>query len=220
MSGGYGPRTVFITVMTTFALTACSQQPAEPAGSSPVGTGAPVIVPGSPGTPARTATPGERVGPSPSPTVAADVRFAEGMIPHHRQALEMTSMVEARTSTATIRAFARQITAAQRPEIKAMTAWLAELDRSVPDGHRHEQGASYGMATQEELNALRAARGTVFDRMFLQLMTRHHEGAVKMAGEQLAGGRDQRMRMMAKDVYSGQSIEIARMRQILESLPA
>ncbi|MCP2354988.1 uncharacterized protein (DUF305 family) [Nonomuraea thailandensis] len=148
------------------------------------------------------------------------MRFAEGMIPHHRQALEMTSMVEARTSTATIRAFARQITAAQRPEIKAMTAWLAELDRSVPDGHRHEQGASYGMATQEELNALRAARGTVFDRMFLQLMTRHHEGAVKMAGEQLAGGRDQRMRMMAKDVYSGQSIEIARMRQILESLPA
>ncbi|GAA2209351.1 DUF305 domain-containing protein [Nonomuraea monospora] len=206
--------------MSTFALAACSQQPAEPAGPSPVGTEAPVIVPGSPGAPGRTATPGERVGATPSPTVASDVRFAEGMIPHHRQALEMTSMVEARTSTASIRAFARQIAAAQTPEIKAMTAWLAELGRSVPAGHQHEQGATYGMATQEELNRLRASRGAAFDRLFLQLMTRHHEGAVKMAGEQLAGGRDQRMRLLAKDVYSGQSIEIARMREVLKSLPA
>ncbi|WP_155126531.1 DUF305 domain-containing protein [[Actinomadura] parvosata] len=212
--------------MSTFALAACSQQPTQPAGPSPVGTGAPVIVPGSPGAPARTATPGERVGPTPSPTVAADVRFAEGMIPHHRQALEMTSMVEARTTTASIRAFARQISAAQTPEIKAMTAWLAELGRSAPAGHQHEQGeasygmASYGMATEAELNALRAARGGAFDRLFLQLMIRHHEGAVKMAGEELAGGRDQRMRLMAKDVYSGQSIEIARMREVLKSLPA
>ncbi|GAA3096418.1 DUF305 domain-containing protein [Nonomuraea salmonea] len=76
------------------------------------------------------------------------------------------------------------------------------------------------MATQEQLNALRGARNGAFDRLFLQLMTRHHEGAVKMAGEQLAGGRDQRMRLLAKDVYSGQSIEIARMRRVLESLPA
>ncbi|MEV0618588.1 DUF305 domain-containing protein [Nonomuraea sp. NPDC050404] len=206
--------------MATLTLVACSQQPARPVGPNPVGTQAPVIVPGQPGSPARTATPGERVGQTPSPTVASDVRFAEGMIPHHRQALEMTSLVEARTTTASIRAFARQIAAAQNPEIKAMSGWLTELGRPVPAGHGHEQGASYGMATQEELNALRAARGGPFDRLFLQLMTRHHEGAVKMAGEELAGGRDQRMRLLAKDVYSGQSIEIARMREVLESLPA
>ncbi|MEV4170281.1 DUF305 domain-containing protein [Nonomuraea sp. NPDC049709] len=185
-----------------------------------MGTGAPVIVPGSPGAAARTATPGERVGRPAAATVASDVRFAEGMIPHHRQALEMTSLVEARTTTETIRAFARQIAAAQTPEIKAMSAWLTELGRPIPAEHAHEQATGYGMATQEELNALRAARGGAFDRLFLQLMIRHHEGAVKMAGEELAGGRDQRMRMMAKDVYSGQSIEIARMRQVLEKLPA
>ncbi|MEV0385142.1 DUF305 domain-containing protein [Nonomuraea sp. NPDC050643] len=179
-----------------------------------------MIVPGSPGAAARTARPGERVGQTPAPTVAADVRFAEGMIPHHRQALEMTSLVDERTTTSSIRAVARSVTAAQTPEIKAMTGWLTELGRQVPAGHGHEQAAGYGMATQEQLNALRAAKGGVFDRLFLQLMTRHHEGAVKMAGEQLAGGRDQRMRMLAKDVYSGQSIEIARMRRILESLPA
>ncbi|WP_043641213.1 DUF305 domain-containing protein [Nonomuraea candida] len=207
--------------MTTFVLASCSQQPKAPAGPSPVGTEAPVIVPGGPGTPARTATPGERVGPTPSPTVAADVRFAERMIPHHRQALEMTSLVEARTTNESIRAVARQIAAAQGPEIRAMTSWLAELGRTVPAGHGHEQGmAGYGMATQEELNALRAARGGPFDRLFLQLMTRHHEGAVKMAGEQLAGGRDQRMRLLAKDVYAGQSLEIDRMRKLLASLRA
>ncbi|MEV0231625.1 DUF305 domain-containing protein [Nonomuraea sp. NPDC050786] len=204
--------------MTTFALAACSQQ--QPAGPSPVGTDAPVIVPGSPGAPGRTATPGERVGQTPAPTVASDVRFAEAMIPHHRQALEMASLVNDRTTTAAIRSFARQITAAQTPEIKAMTGWLAELGRPAPAAHEHDRTAAYGMATQEELNALSAAKGTAFDRMFLQLMTRHHEGAVRMAGEELATGRDRRMRLLAKDVYSGQSIEIARMRKALESLPA
>ncbi|MFC5835162.1 DUF305 domain-containing protein [Nonomuraea insulae] len=185
-----------------------------------MGTQAPVIVPGSPGAPARTARPGERVGRTPGATVASDVRFAEGMIPHHRQALEMTSLVEARTTTETVRSLARGITAAQTPEIKAMTGWLTELGRRPPAGHTHDQQAAYGMATQEELNALRAARAGAFDRLFLRLMTRHHEGAVKMAGEELAGGHDQRMRMMAKDVYQGQSIEIARMRGVLDSLAA
>ncbi|MGP3920063.1 DUF305 domain-containing protein [Nonomuraea sp. 10N515B] len=204
--------------MATFAVAACSQQPVQHV--APVGTEAPVLVPGSPGAPARTATPGERIGQPPKAAVASDVRFAEAMIPHHRQALEMTSLVDDRTATPAIRAFARSITTAQTPEIKAMTGWLAELGRQAPAGHAHEQAAGYGMATTQELNALRAARGATFDRLFLQLMTRHHEGAVKMAGEELADGRDQRMRLLAKDVYSGQSIEIARMKEVLNSLPA
>ncbi|MEO3870153.1 DUF305 domain-containing protein [Nonomuraea sp. B12E4] len=160
------------------------------------------------------------MGRSPEPAVASDVRFAEAMIPHHRQALEMTSLVDARTTTALIRSFARSITAAQTPEITTMTAWLAELGRPAPAGHAHERAAGYGMASEAELNALRAVRGAAFDRMFLRLMTRHHQGAVKMAGEELAAGRDLRMRLLAKDVYSGQSIEIARMADALKSLPS
>ncbi|MFI7420812.1 DUF305 domain-containing protein [Nonomuraea sp. NPDC049684] len=202
----------------TFALSACSQ-PSVP-DIPVVGTDAPVLVPASPGAPARTATPGERVGPSPAPTLAADVRFAEAMIPHHRQALEMTSLVEARTTTPVIRALARSITAAQTPEIRSMTVWLAELGRQAPDGHDHGAAAGYGMATEQQLNALRGAKGAAFDRLFLTLMTRHHQGAVKMAGEELAGGRDYRMRLLARDVYSGQSIEIERMRQAATTLPS
>ncbi|QYC43145.1 hypothetical protein Nocox_27750 [Nonomuraea coxensis DSM 45129] len=199
---------------------ACAAEAVRP--PSAIGTDAPVIVPGSPGAPARTATPGERVGRTPQPTVAADVRFAEAMIPHHRQALEMTSLVEERTTTDVVRRVARAITAAQTPEIRAMTSWLAGLGRPAPAGHDHTAagtGSGYGMATEEELNALRAARGDAFDRLFLRLMTRHHEGAVTMAEEELAGGRDHRMRLLAKDVYAGQSIEIARMRAAMESLP-
>jgi uncharacterized protein (DUF305 family) len=142
------------------------------------------------------------------------------MIPHHRQALEMTGLVPNRTTSPAIRAVADQIALTQQPEIRIMSDWLTALGRPVPGGHGHSgEGDGYGMATEAQLRALRAARGTAFDRMFLELMIRHHEGAVRMAGEQLAGGRDQRMRLMARDVYAGQSIEITRMRKTLDTLP-
>jgi uncharacterized protein (DUF305 family) len=209
-------RALWVTVLMSATLAACGQETRQP---SPVGTGAPVIVPGDPGAAGRTATPGERVGQGEGDPAAPDVRFAEGMIPHHRQALEMTSLVPNRTRTPAVRTFADQIALTQQPEITLMSGWLTEFGRPVPAGHAHSGATGYGMATEEELKALRAARGGVFDRMFLRLMIRHHEGAVKMAGEQLAGGRDQRMRLLAKDVYAGQSIEINRMREILENLP-
>ncbi|MFG3436845.1 DUF305 domain-containing protein [Nonomuraea sp. NPDC047897] len=199
-----------------FALAGCSEKAEEP---SAITGDAPVLVPDGPGAPARTATPGERIGrPSPEPA-AADVRFAEGMIPHHRQALEMTGLVAGRTTTPAVRRFAEQIAVAQRPEIRLMSSWLSAVGRPVPGGHEHGSGG-YGMATQAEMNTLRATRGAAFDRSFLTLMIRHHEGALKMAREQLAAGRDESMRRMARDVYAGQSIEIARMRRALERVPS
>ncbi len=208
---------LFVTVLLISALAGCGQEPERPA---PVGTDAPVIVPRNPGETGRTATPGERVGRLPAPPTAADVRFVEGMIPHHRQALEMTDLVPNRTTTPAIRAIADQIALTQRPEITILSNWLTALGRPVPGGHTHGgEGDGYGMATEEQLRALRAARGPAFDRMFLELMIRHHEGAVRMAGEQFAGGRDQRLRIMARDVSAGQSIEITRMRKTLDALP-
>ncbi|MEU7004659.1 DUF305 domain-containing protein [Nonomuraea sp. NPDC046570] len=174
-----------------------------------------MIVPDGPGAPGRTAKPGERLPGRAVDPVAADVRFAEGMIPHHRQALEMTAMVEARTTSAEIRTVAGNIALTQQPEIKAMSDWLTGLGRAVPGGHSAHAPGAYGMASLEELNRLRAARGEAFDRLFLELMIRHHQGAMKMAGEQLGAGRDLRMRLMAKDVYTGQGIEVARMRRLL-----
>lgn len=213
MSASFRSRTPYVTVLLIFALAGCAQE----SGPSPVGTDAPVIVPHGPGTPARTATPGERIaGPSSEP-VAADVRFAEAMIPHHRQALEMTGLVADRTTNPAVRRIADQIALAQKPEIEVMATWLSRLGRAVPGEHTHGL-TGYGMASLAEMNGLRAARGVAFDREFLRLMIRHHEGALTMATEVLKGGKDMRMRMLARDVYSGQSIEIARMRPQLDAL--
>ncbi|MFI6299923.1 DUF305 domain-containing protein [Nonomuraea sp. NPDC050790] len=218
MSVQFRPRLLQITVLLTFALTACA---AEDAGPSPVGTDAPVLVPHGPGTPARTATPGERLPRPERQPSAADVRFAEGMIPHHRQALEMAGLVAERTRSPEVRRVADQIVLTQEPEIRIMSGWLRALGRAVPQSHDHPTARpENGMATAADMKALRAARDGAFDRLFLRLMIRHHEGALTMADAALREGTDQRMRMMARDVYSGQSIEIARMRAAMRSLPA
>lgn len=196
-----------VTVALVGALSGCSGE--EPTGV--VGTGAPVIVPGSPGGAGRTASPGETLAATTEP-VAADVLFAESMIPHHRQALEMAGLAPGRVADPKVRAVAERIALTQEPEIRQMTTWLSALGRTA--GHDHTTGMD-GMATREQLNALRASNGTRFDRLFLELMIRHHEGALKMAERELAAGRDQQMRMMAREVYSGQSIEIARMKDLL-----
>lgn len=174
-------------------------------------SGAPVIIPGGPGEAGRTARPGESLGESEARVTAADVRFAEGMIPHHRQALEMAALVPSRTSSPVLRRLAERITAAQRPEIAAMTSWLEAAGRPPGEHGGHDDHA----LPLEEMNRLRAARGAAFDTLFLNLMITHHEAAVTMAGLQLREGTDRIMLATAKDVVSGQGIEIARMRDLL-----
>ncbi|MBB2915042.1 uncharacterized protein (DUF305 family) [Streptosporangium becharense] len=191
-------------------LAGCTATEPEGPAALVAGSGAPVIVPGGPGDAGRTATPGERLGESEAGVTAADVRFAEDMIPHHRQALEMAGLVEARTSSQPVRRLAERITAAQRPEIGAMTAWLRALGRTA-GGHEDHT------VSPEQMNELRTARGAAFDRLFLTLMIDHHEAALTMAGRQLREGSDRAMLATAKDVLSGQSTEITRMRRLLRS---
>jgi uncharacterized protein (DUF305 family) len=154
------------------------------------------------------------VGESESRSTAADVTFAEAMIPHHGQALQMAALAAERTGSRPLLALAERIIVAQRPEIRVMSDWLTGLGRAVPAGHDHLDGRN-GMATLDQMNDLRAARGAEFDELFLRFMIAHHQGALTMAEAELKGGADRRMRLMAKDVYSGQSIEIGRMRGLL-----
>lgn len=177
------------------------------------GSGAPVVVPGSPGEAGRTATPGERLGDSEAKTGAGDVRFAQAMIPHHQQALEMARLAAGRTTDQRVLGLADRIIAGQTPEITVMTRWLSNALGRAP-AHGHSPGA-YGMATETELNGLRTARGDDFDGRFLRLMIRHHQGAVTMAGQELRDGTDRVMRAMAQEVVSGQQIEISRMQALL-----
>ncbi|MFF3443940.1 DUF305 domain-containing protein [Streptosporangium sp. NPDC002721] len=199
-------------IMMAAVLAGCAGAGSERSTPLVAESGAPVIIPGGPGETGRTARPGENLGESEARVTAADVRFAEGMIPHHRQALEMAALVPDRSSSPVLRRLAERITAAQRPEIAAMTSWLKAAGRPAGEHGGHDDHA----LPLEDMNRLRAARGTAFDTLFLNLMITHHEAAVTMAGLQLREGGDRIMLATAKDVVSGQGIEIARMRDLLK----
>lgn len=206
---------MIVTLSVCTGTAACTNfGPEKKPDSRPTVTGtAPVIIPGGPGSPARTATPGERVGPSTQPPGPADVLFAQRMIPHHQQAIEMATMAKERSGTTEIRGLAARIIAAQNPEIAALRSWLRRHRYSTVAAGAH--AGMPGMATSQQLGALRTATGKEFDEQFLRLMIAHHEGALHMAVEELTGGRDPFLVRMARDVHASQSAEIRRMRTLL-----
>ncbi|OPG14117.1 DUF305 domain-containing protein [Microbispora sp. GKU 823] len=193
-----------------FFLSACAE---DVRGSAPVST-APVIAPGRPGEEARTLSPAEAATAVPSPSVnAADVRYVQDMIVHHRQALDMTALVPARASSPKLKALADRIHDVQEPEIRAMTTWLDQERLPRPDHHASHEGMP-GMASPEQMNALRAASGAAFDSLFLQLMVAHHEGAITMATTVLTEGSHLTVEQWATDVIAEQTAEIRRMREM------
>jgi uncharacterized protein (DUF305 family) len=150
---------------------------------------APIIQPGAPGQPARELTAEEAIGLAVTRFSPADVRFLQDMIPHHHQALVMSALAAERTNRPELLEAARRIEASQKDDIEFMQQWLAERGQPVPDPAAHAALHAHhgmaGMATPAQLAELAAARGTDFDRLFLTLMIRHHDGAVKMVEELL-----------------------------------
>ncbi|MEU3910856.1 MULTISPECIES: DUF305 domain-containing protein [Streptomyces] len=192
-------------------LTGCTTGDGAP---REAGDGSPVVVaPGRPGEESRTLSPGQaaRQRPDDSPN-AADRAYVRRMIEHHRQALTMSALAPERASSDGVKRLAERIAAAQGPEIGAMEKWQARYPApaGAPAGHDH--GAMPGMATEQQLRELTQAHGADFDRLFLQLMTAHHEGALTMAGEALAQGNNGAVEEMANEVVAVQSAEIHRMR--------
>ncbi|MGG7575630.1 DUF305 domain-containing protein [Streptomyces sirii] len=152
---------------------------------------------------------------------AADVSFATGMIPHHRQAVQMAELVASRTRSAEVEKLAGEIKKAQDPEIKKLSGWLTSWGEQVPEEHGgmehagHSMGSMAGMMAPEEMDALEKASGKAFDTAFLKMMVKHHEGAVEMAKTEQADGGYQPAKDMAGDIISSQSAEIARMNKLL-----
>ncbi|MFF8812664.1 DUF305 domain-containing protein [Streptomyces pactum] len=202
-------------VLAALALTGCeSGGDGEPEGRD----GSPaVIAPGLPGEPAKTLSAGEaaRAGDDDTPN-SADFGYVRMMIEHHRQALVMTQLAPDRAKSGQVKKLAERIAAGQGPEITAMEGWLtnhADHDKGGHDGHR-DHASMPGMASAEQLDELRAARGEAFDQLFLDLMITHHQGAVTMATDVLKSGNNVLVEEMAGDVISQQSIEIRRMREL------
>lgn len=203
------------TAALALALAGCDGQGGERADTGKGKGGGPaVIAPGAPGESARTLSADEaaKAGDDDSPN-SADRAYVRMMIQHHRQALVMTDLAADRAGSGKLRRFAERIAAGQRPEIDAMKGWLTTHGGGRADGHEGH-GAMPGMATPEQLDALRAAKGADFDRLFLKLMIAHHRGAVAMATDVLAKGNNVRVEEMAGDVIAQQSSEIRRMRRL------
>ncbi|MEN3537131.1 DUF305 domain-containing protein [Microbispora sp. ZYX-F-249] len=146
-----------------------------------------------------------------------DVMFARMMIPHHRQAVEMSKLAGSRADDTRVRRLAERIEAAQAAEIRTMSGWLTAWGERTPD----ESAAPAhhpmpGMMSPEEMRRLEGLSGRAFDRAFLTMMIRHHEGAVTMARDELRAGAYEPARRMAASVVSGQSAEIKEMKRLLE----
>ncbi|WP_245252092.1 DUF305 domain-containing protein [Streptomyces sp. KCTC 0041BP] len=211
---------------TLLALAGCQDDDGKTGANGAKDGRNPVIAPGKPGERARTLSPEQAARERPDDTPnAADQTYVRGMIEHHRQALTMSALAPDRASAEAVKGLAERIAAAQKPEIGAMERWLARYPAPGGAGATggaggtggtggHDHRAMPGMATEQQLKELADARGTDFDRLFLKLMTAHHEGALKMAGQALAGGNNVAVEEMATEVVATQTAEIHRMRAL------
>jgi uncharacterized protein (DUF305 family) len=181
-----------------------------------------VLVPGAPGESAEVVEPGGTVEILGTGYTEAEIVFMEQMIPHHSQALAMAELAAERASDEQVKALADRIRAAQGPEIETMEIWLEERELPVPsESERNDHGAHQdmpGMASPLEMQLLEEATGGEFDRMFLEYMIAHHEGALQMAEPVVDLAYDPIAGELARDVSVGQTVEIGLMREMLDRM--
>ncbi|MDH3441436.1 MAG: DUF305 domain-containing protein, partial [Gammaproteobacteria bacterium] len=185
----------------------------------------PIVQPGAPGESARDLTAEEAIEIANTSFSPDDVRFMQDMIPHHNQAVQMSALVPDSTNLPELRDVAGRIDASQLDEIEFMKGWLRERGQEVPEPTAHEAMHTThdmaGMASPEDMERLAQLEGTEFDRLFLTLMIKHHEGATKMVEELLeqpGSAYDPVLFQFANDVTNDQTSEIERMNALLVSL--
>ncbi|MFI7274598.1 DUF305 domain-containing protein [Streptomyces sp. NPDC049879] len=208
-----------LALAVTAACSGGSPDGGGSAGGSGEGGTPGVIAPEGPGDPARTLSPEEARSEAEEGTEpnAADFAFMRMMPVHHQQALDMAALAAENAQDEAVRRIAARVEAAQGPEIDVMNAWVTRnAGTGADDGSggddAHADHAMPGMAGEEELAELAAARGAEFDALFLDLMVAHHEGAVAMATDLLSAGNDVEVAQLATDMIADQSVEIDRMR--------
>lgn len=159
----------------------------------------------------------------------ADVEFMQGMIGHHAQAIAMAALVSGRTTNQSIQALAQRIDISQKDEIRLMQNWLEDRGQPAPDpsGHMHHDSTGHarlmpGMLTEAQMAQLAAAKDTAFDRLFLQFMIQHHQGAltmVKTLFESPGAAQATDTFRYVSGVDSDQRAEIERMQKMLDAMP-
>jgi uncharacterized protein (DUF305 family) len=149
----------------------------------------------------------------------ADIMFAQMMIPHHEQAVEMSDMIlDKEGIDPAVLALASEIKAAQQPEIDQLQSWLDEWGADSDTGTMEGMDHGGGMMSDDDMAALDAATGAEASRLFLEQMTMHHEGAIDMAQDEVDNGQNPDAIAMAQTIVDTQTVEIATMQELLGSL--
>jgi uncharacterized protein (DUF305 family) len=146
----------------------------------------------------------------------ADVMFAQMMITHHEQAVEMAGLAAARASDAEVKSLAERIKAAQEPEITRMRGWLRSW--KAPESAGMSMGHGSGMMSDADMAELKATSGTAFDRKFTEMMIDHHKGAIEMAQDVRKHGRNEAVRQLAGKVITTQSAEVEQLQKIADRI--
>jgi uncharacterized protein (DUF305 family) len=144
----------------------------------------------------------------------ADRLFARLMVQHHAQAVDLADLVPDRTGNPEVRTLAQEVAAARQPEVERLTAWLEEWGART-DVELADHPGMRGMPSEAQLRALREADGPEFDRLWLESMIRHHEGAVVMAETVLSASAHRPTLELAEDIRSARQVQITRMRAML-----
>jgi uncharacterized protein (DUF305 family) len=209
-------RLVFITAVAC-GVSACKTA------SGGASSGTRILQPGAPGQETKTigtaqATDLSKVGHTP-----ADVKFMQGMIGHHAQAVEMVALIADRTASEDLKRLGLRIQVSQEDEMNMMRKWLEVRGEKIPGPHSHHEPGGFmpGMLTNEEMSQLAAAKGVEFDRLFLQGMIKHHGGALTMVDELFkspGAGQEGDIFAFASDVDSDQRMEMERMYMMLKGL--
>jgi uncharacterized protein (DUF305 family) len=190
--------------------------------------GVTIVQPGAPGHSNKTLTPETATAPPRKPS-DADVKFMQGMIMHHSQAVEMTELLRTRSQDAAVQALGKRISISQTDEMRFMREWLTERGLPISEhGSMDMAGMDHmdmgpmpmmpGMLTPEQMKALAAATGPEFDHLFLTGMIQHHTGALTMVKDLFnsqGAGQDPRLFDFASDVDNTQQAEIDIMRHML-----
>lgn len=198
-------------------LAGCGGTPAD--GGLPAGPAPRIVQAGAPGADAQVLDDAGRASLEGPAYTQADVSFMLGMIPHHRQALEMTALAGPQAAGEAVTRMALRMEISQRDEIRLMERWLEV--RGEGGGAGHHDMLMPGMLTVEQMDELRTARGPEFDRLFLEYMIQHHEGALTMVATLLAtpgAAQESEVFQFANDVDVDQRMEIARMRALLDEM--
>ena len=205
-------------------LAACAGSAGQTEVAAAPSSGGATFQPGAPGTSARAVDAAELASLDGPPHTEADVAFMTGMIPHHAQALEMTALVPRRAGSEAVRQMALRMEISQRDEIALMEGWLADRGETVSEGHAHHMSSMPmmpGMLSPEQMKALEQASGREFDRLFLEYMIQHHEGAIVMVNDLFnssGAAQESEIFQFASHVDADQRMEISRMQGLLDRM--